>query len=200
MLETGNHAGMKNRIAELRRAKGLTAEALAELAGTKKTQLGKLERGERRLSDHWAARLAPHLGVQPYELLMPSGVAIKVHYLPVIGQVSCGNWIEAIEDTSDYVPTTYDSPNAFGLRPFGNSMDKIIKEGGFIVVDPDRLDLIDGKYYVVMNDQGESTAKQYRGNPARLVPCSSDPSYAEISVGRDHFTVVGQIVRREEPL
>ena len=76
MLLAGNYADMKNRIAELRKAKGLTAEALAGLAGTKKTQLGKLERGERRLSDHWAARLAPHLGVQPYELLMPAGVTI----------------------------------------------------------------------------------------------------------------------------
>jgi len=191
---------MKNRIRELRDAKGLTAEQLAELAGTKKTQLGKLERGERRLSDHWATRLAPHLGVQPYELLMPAGMVIKVHYLPVIGQVSCGNWLEAIEDTTDYVPTTYDSQNAFALRPIGESMNKIIREGGFIVVDPDLVDLIDGKYYVVMNSQGEATAKQYKGNPARLVPCSSNPSYKEIAVGREHFTVVGQIVRREEPL
>lgn len=191
---------MKNRIRELRDAAGLTAEQLATLAGTTKSQLGKLERGERRLSDHWAGRLAPHLKVQPYELLMPAGIKIKVHYVPVIGQVSCGQWLEAIEETDDYVPTTYDSENAFALRPIGDSMDKIITEGGFIVVDPDKLDLIDGKFYVVMNDGGETTAKQYKGNPARLVPCSSNPIYKEISVGRDQFTVVGQIVRREEPL
>ena len=191
---------MKNRIAELRKVVGLNAEQLATLAGTTKSQLGKLERGERRLSDHWAARLAPHLRVQPYELLMPVGIKIKVNYVPVIGQVSCGAWLEAIEQTDDYVPTTYDSENAFALRPIGDSMDKIITEGGFIVVDPDKLDLIDGKFYVVMNSVGETTAKQYKGNPARLVPCSSNPNYKEIAVGRDQFTVVGQIVRREEPL
>lgn len=191
---------MKNRIRELRDAKGLTADQLAKAAGTTKSQLGKLERGERRLSDHWAGRLAPHLGVQPYELLMPAGVTIKVHYVPVIGQVSCGAWLEAIEDTSEYVPTTYDSENAFALRPVGDSMDKIIREGGFIVVDPDRLDLIDGKFYVVMNEAGETTAKQFRTGPARLVPCSSNPVHEDISVGRDRFTVIGQIVRREEPM
>ena len=55
-----------NRIKELRLAAGLTQTELAELAGTTKNQLVKLEGGARRLSDHWADRLALHLRVQPH--------------------------------------------------------------------------------------------------------------------------------------
>jgi transcriptional regulator with XRE-family HTH domain len=59
-----------NRIKELRLAAGLTQTELAELAGTTKNQLTKLEGGARRLSDHWADRLAPHLGIERHELFM----------------------------------------------------------------------------------------------------------------------------------
>lgn len=60
---------MKNRIAILRRERGLTLTALAAASGTTKAQIQKLERGERRLSLDWMERLAPALGVKVWELL-----------------------------------------------------------------------------------------------------------------------------------
>lgn len=60
-----------NRIRELRLAAGLTQTELAGLAGTTRNQLVKLEEGASRLSDHWADRLALHLGVRSHELFMP---------------------------------------------------------------------------------------------------------------------------------
>ncbi len=42
---------------------------LADLAGTTKQQIFKLRRGERNLTVQWAQRLAPHLGVEWYELV-----------------------------------------------------------------------------------------------------------------------------------
>ena len=56
---------MGNRVAELRKARGLSQIALAKLVGTTKNQLGKLERSERRLSDYWAQRLAPSIASLP---------------------------------------------------------------------------------------------------------------------------------------
>jgi transcriptional regulator with XRE-family HTH domain len=57
-----------NRIAELRRARGLSLRTFANLVGTTPSTLSKLERSEIRLSVDWMNKLAPHLGVDPADL------------------------------------------------------------------------------------------------------------------------------------
>ena len=196
----GNSAGMANRIKELRNAAKLTQPRLAELAGTTKNQITKLENGDRRLSDHWAQRLAPHLSVQPYELFMPEGVQEPLRFVPLIGTITCGNWQEAVLNPQGNVPAMTGGVNVFALRTSGNSMDKLIVPGGYIYVDPDDRELVDGKSYAVMNGDGETTAKVYRSQPARLIPCSTDPSYRETVIGSDQFVVVGRIVGTYSPM
>ena len=191
---------MKNRIKELRAAQGLTQKALAELVGTTKNQMVKLENGDRRLSDHWAQRIAPHLSAQPYELFMPDGVSTPLKFVPLVGHISCGDWREAIEQADKIVPAVTEGVNVFALRAVGDSMDQLIRDEGYVYVDPDDRDLIDGKVYAVMNGDGETTAKLYRASPARLVPCSSNPVHKETVLGRDQFTVIGRIVGTYSPL
>jgi len=58
-----------NRIAELRRASGLTLLELAAKAGTSSATLSKLERGEIKLSVEWMEKLAPLLRVKPADLV-----------------------------------------------------------------------------------------------------------------------------------
>ena len=60
---------MENRIKELRRARGLTLQRLAEKAGTTNQQISRLERGERRLTTDWMERLASALGCSPVSLI-----------------------------------------------------------------------------------------------------------------------------------
>lgn len=190
----GGNGHMKNRVKELRLAKNLTQKGLAELARTTKDQLAKLESGARRLSDHWAQRLAPHLGVQPYELFMPEGVNVSLRFVPVVGHIACGDWREAIENAEENVPTMSGGINVFALRAQGDSMNELIRDNGWVYVDPDDTDLIDGKIYAVMNGEHETTAKKYKANPARLVPCSTNPVHKETVIGRDQFTVIGRVV------
>lgn len=199
-LVVGNNEGMKNRIKQLRSVNGLTQTQLAELVGTTKNQMVKLESGDRRLSDHWAQRIAPHLGVQPYELFMPEGAATPLKLVPLVGNISCGDWREAVEHAETSVPAVSEGANVFALRATGDSMDHLIRDEGYVYVDPDECDLIDGKIYAVMNAEGETTAKLYRASPARLVPCSSNPIHKETVLGRDPFTVVGRIVGTYSPL
>lgn len=185
---------MGNRIRELREKHGYSRRQLAEMIDTTANQLVKLEAGDRRLSDHWADRLAGPLGVQPYELLMPEGLPISMRMIPVLGSVSCGNWKEAIELANRRVPTVFGGPKAFALEPDGDSMNLLIPEGGYIVVDPDQTDLVNGKSFVVMNGDGEATAKRYRADPPRLEPCSTNPDHLPIAIGVDHFRVIGRVV------
>jgi len=60
---------MENRIKELRRARGLTLQALAEKAGTTNQQISRLERGDRRLTTDWMERLGNALNCNPAALI-----------------------------------------------------------------------------------------------------------------------------------
>jgi transcriptional regulator with XRE-family HTH domain len=60
---------MSNRIKELRKARGLTQTQLAELAGKAQASLNRVEKGISPLTYDWAYRLAPHLGVQPHDIM-----------------------------------------------------------------------------------------------------------------------------------
>lgn len=60
---------MKNRIAELRKARGLTLKRLAERVGTSDQQISHLEKGRRRLTVEWMERIAMALDCHPFDLL-----------------------------------------------------------------------------------------------------------------------------------
>ena len=190
---------MRNRIKELREAKGLTQPELAALAGTTKNQLAKLESGARRLSDHWAERLSVHLDVKPYELFMSGDIVTPLRFVPLIGSIACGDWQDAVENPEGQVPAVDGGAAMFALKPQGDSMDKIITGSGYVYVDPDETDLLDGKIYVVMNGEGEATAKMFKVNPARLVPCSTNPTHKEVMLGAAPLTVIGRIVGSFSP-
>lgn len=49
----------------------MSQEALAKLASTSQAQIDRLEKGQRKLTKEWAMRLAPHLGIDPSDLLFP---------------------------------------------------------------------------------------------------------------------------------
>lgn len=64
---------MANRLRELRKAQGLTMEALAARANTTASQINKLEKGDRRLTDEWMHRLAGALGCNAADLIIERG-------------------------------------------------------------------------------------------------------------------------------
>lgn len=73
-------------------------------------------------------------------------------------------------------------------------MNQVVGADATIIVDPDDFELRDGKFYAVMNGDGETTFKRFRADPPRLEPCSTNPDHKPIILGREPFTVVGRIV------
>jgi transcriptional regulator with XRE-family HTH domain len=67
-----------NRIKELREAAGLTLQELAEKLGTDRSQVRRLECGERRLTLEWMTRISEALGASLSELISPNGTAVTV--------------------------------------------------------------------------------------------------------------------------
>ncbi len=67
---TEKQAAVANRLSKRMREVGVSQKELADLAGTSKQQIWKLENAKVSLKPEWAERLAPHLSVTPAWLLM----------------------------------------------------------------------------------------------------------------------------------
>jgi transcriptional regulator with XRE-family HTH domain len=63
---------MDNRILELRKSKNLTLAQLAEKTASTAQQIGRLEKGERRLTTDWMEKIALALDVLPEDIMTPN--------------------------------------------------------------------------------------------------------------------------------
>lgn len=190
------HEKPSNRIRALRKEAELSQEELggrmrSELTGT---SVAKLETGRMRLSLEYAQEIGDVLGVSFLEVLGFDAVGVRV--VPLVGNIEAGNWREAIavSGESQAIPADLRGRDLFALRPVGDSMNRIVGDGGFIVVDPHQIELIDGKCYAVMNGDGETTFKRFSANPLQLEPCSTNPNHKPIPLGSTPFTVIGRVV------
>lgn len=187
---------LPNRIREIRKLRGLSQEELAAKIGEDVTgaTISRLETGRIALTQEWLYKLGPALNVSAIELITDKSAEVRL--IPVIGFVAAGNWSEAIAAPDGYWPIPADAggPSAFALRPKGDSMDSVAEEGrSIIIVDPDQLDLIPGRAYIVTNAEGEATFKRYRADPPRLEPDSANPEHKPIMLGREPFLIVGRV-------
>ncbi len=115
--------------------------------------------------------------------------------IAIVGKVPGGNWREAIQQPLGHMPVPEDTPpNALALRVEGDSMDKEAPEGSDVIFDPDDRALYPGGMYVVINSEGETTYKKFMADPARLVPCSTNPKHHEIMIGDEPFQIVGAVI------
>jgi transcriptional regulator with XRE-family HTH domain len=133
--------GKMNKIRNIRDSKGLTLDELGELMGTTGATVQRLETGKRRLTDKWLHRLRDALDVPLIELLedpeapVPAGLELK-------GEVRAGAWLELGDQQEADSPVfvnimpdrRYSGARQYALRVVGNSMNKFVQPGSFVVV------------------------------------------------------------------
>lgn len=149
--------------------------------------------GKRRVTAEEARLAYDFLGI---------GNHVGLQLVPIIGITNAGNWREAIQMPLGNVPVPPGkaSEEAFALEISGDSMDLLIEDGGYVVVDPRQKELRDGKCYLIQNAAMEATVKCYRRSPARFEPVSSNPDHKGWLVSEVDFIVLGRIVWKAEPL
>jgi repressor LexA len=154
---------------------------LAAHLGLDQPKVSKILRGERQIKAAEMDKIRA--------LLMPAPTAAEplLGAIPIIGQVAAGNWKQAVEHPIASLPKPDPSIPAGAFA----------EDGGTVIVDPNDRALYPGRFYVVLNADGETTFKRFRADPARLVPCSSNPAHREIDIGGgDTFEVVGRVIWR----
>lgn len=98
-----------NNIRKLRRAKGWSGTTLGEKIGTDKTQVSKLERGERALTEDWLRRLCAALGCTIADIVKDDGYDLPPRD---IKGAAVEALVEVIADTVDAAPQKPASINA----------------------------------------------------------------------------------------
>lgn len=167
---------------------------LALVTGLNQSAISNILNGSRRVKVEEAELIYSYLGISR---------SPDVQMVPIIGLTSAGNWREAILAPGSGtmpVPARVAGNKAFAVEVKGDSMDKIIPDGGYAIVDPDQSQLYNDKVYLIENADHDAQVKLYRSNPARFEPASSNHLHQILYVGEDSVRVIGRVVWTGAPL
>jgi repressor LexA len=171
----------------------VTQRDLADDMGLNQSAISGILKGIRQVKVDEASKIYLRLGIERQP---------DVRLVPIIGLASAGNWKEAILHSGGVqpVPRSVAGVRSFAVEIKGDSMDKIIPEGGFAIVDPDQTQLYNDKVYLIENGEHDSQVKLYRSNPARFEPASTNELYQTLFMGEVHIRVIGRVVWQGSPL
>lgn len=192
-------------LSQLRKQKGLTQTALAEIIGVEQPTIQRWEAGKREPELSQIFALAEALDVEPGALLDPTVATPIGPRLYVKGEVAAGVWKEAYElPRSDWQSfsgrsdVTAKLEHRFGLRVVGDSMNEIYPSGTIVEcisvfggVEPRP-----GKRVVVVrtniNGDCEATIKELveQDGDLWLVPRSYNPAHLPIRLGDEEPGIV----------
>lgn len=216
------------RVKELLREKGWTTKILAEKTGMSESYLTHIKNGTRRWNEDSLRKLANAFEISPIDLFaqrrqrtdnidssvsLPeeSGVELKVHVVPVVGEIPSNPSPynnQLMQVTTGYkdvfVPVLNSSDTAmFALCVENNLMAPAFVKGDYLIVSPE-----------IWTRSGDIAAVEY-GNDAQIkaimqVTYTEDfivlesvnhknPPIALIR-GKDHFRIIGRVIQRHQKL
>lgn len=170
----------------------LSQEDLARKVGLKdKSSISKIENGSPNLDT--VKKFASALGCSVAYLMGWE----QANRIPVLGRVTAGIPIEAIEDIIDYEEVDdrlASIGSLFGLRIKGNSMEPRICDGDVVIVHKTEDAGTGDTVIATINGDDAVCKKLYRYGDTVLLR-SSNPAYEDIDVtGRDDFRIIGKVV------
>lgn len=157
---------MQNRIRELRTRKGLSQQDVADAIGLSQQHVERMENMKQRLNTDHMEKLGKLFGVRPLEILEEEG---RVR-APILDEVQAGAFVDAagaidereMRGLDDFVLVDYPRRTIFALRVRGDSMDRVVPEGGLVIVDYSTKNLESGELGVFRLADGKATFKRYR--------------------------------------
>lgn len=195
------------KIAEARIAKGWSQQELADKMETTQQTIQRYESGARDIKSSVLIKLSSVLDVTISYLLglenasIPNNSTVDV---PSYGSIAAGTPIEMVEvKDSQPVPVKVHErfPKAFLLKVEGESMNRILPNGSYALIDPAQKEPISGKPYAVCVNGYDATIKRVvkLSNGFELTPDSTDPTFRPTvydfnEPGTDPVTIIGRVV------
>lgn len=202
---------LKTRLKELREGAGYSQASLADKIGVSYSGYQNYEYGKRDIPADVLAKLADLYDVTIDYILRVSHIRNIKNVttsgftdIPLYGSIAAGTPIEMIEIEGTHpVPTKVADkyPDAFLLKVKGESMNRILPNGCYALIDPcDDVDY-DGKPYAVCVNGFDATIKRVKklNNGFQLIPDSNDPTYVTETYNYNEpnteiITVIGRVV------
>lgn len=206
---------MKTNLKIVRKKIGLTQEKAAELSGYPLGTLRRWEQGVNEPDMEAVIKLASLYGVSTDTILGSKfaddldgiekyGSFASFSEVPIYGSIAAGIPIEMIEiDDVHPIPTPIHDkyPEAYLLRIKGESMNRVLPNGCYALIDPREEIDCDNKPYAVCVNGFDATVKRVKKleNGFQLVPDSDDPTFPVQTFnynepGTDEITVIGKVV------
>ncbi len=172
-------------LRRLRKERGLTLDALAELVGTTKQTVQRYETGAISNIPHDRVRaLADALGVNPGELMGWGDVGvspISVKKLPILGEIACGEPIYAREEHESFVTIDSELDADFCLIAHGDSMTGARILNGDIVFIKAQETVDNGEIAaVIINDEATLKRVYFYPEESKLILSPENPRYAPL--------------------
>lgn len=179
---------LSKRIKDLRRAKGLTLEELAELVGTSRQTIHRYENGTiNNIPPEKVESLAAALGTTPGSLMgWDKGAGsdilpLSVKRLPMLGAIACGEPIYASEEHDSFVPVDANLDADFCLRAHGDSMIGARIFDGDIVFIRSQDSVDNGEIAaVIINDEATLKRVYFYPDEEKLILSPENPKYAPL--------------------
>jgi phage repressor protein C with HTH and peptisase S24 domain/DNA-binding XRE family transcriptional regulator len=215
-----------NRIREFRTARSWSLQQLADASGTSKSQIDKLEKGERRLTVDWMVRLAKPLACDPRDLMdatlplsgkksSPANME-KVQFgampisqnnaplIPVRGAARGGKKQEMFlsDQPIDYVPRPYylaHCADPYALYVVGNSMSPMFRPGQLLFVNPYKLPVAGGGV-VIIDHKGAVLIKEFVKQKSNGITVREyQPQQRDFTISQDDIATLHTVVGAAEP-
>lgn len=206
---------METRLKQIRKAKGLSQQDVADEMGLAQANYNKLENGKTELTLTKMERLAAILGCEPVDLIIDRDIAsVATRTVKVVAYVQAGTWAESndLPEEDQYTVAVPEEPDLArysltGVQVRGPSMNLRYPEGTVLVITnaiETQEDIQPGKRYVVKRESADGmfeytvkTLHRDEDGEFWLVPESSDPRFSQpIKVNgemNDTISIMGRV-------
>ena len=185
----------KDRLVEAMKARGMRAAELAKITGLSKARISQYVNGKfipksdailqiaeaLRVSELWLLGRAPDMEPAPEREIIPCPEnlsPLRLRRYPVLGEISCGLPILAVEDTEGAYVTAADTTADFCLTAKGDSMiGARIYDGDEVFIR--RTDLVNNGEIAAVVVDNEATLKRvyYYPEEQKLILEADNPAY-----------------------
>ena len=121
--------------------------------------------------------------------------------LPVYGKASAGNGYINLDQEIYYFPIKKGdfSDRSFLVEISGNSMEPTLEDGDYALVDPDNIDYVKNKIYVVTYNDESFIKRMVVDAKSKIVMLKSDnPEYEDILITKDmqvYLKIEGRVIQ-----